>query len=1560
MKTNYRRRRFQISFPFSRKLLPLLVLLVSHALWCGSAAQLKEARVTQVIKDVKLLPKTAEPRPASVSDPVREGTAVRTGVESRAELIFTDQTLARLGSNTIFSFDQGTRNLELGGGAMLLRVPKNAGGAQINTAAITAAITGTTMLLEYHPDAYCKFVMLEGVARIFRNKRAGESVLLHAGQMLIVNPNGEGLPDPVDVDLKRLMETSLLINGFGPLPSGDLIARASSAQLAQKSDGTLVETNLVIFGSGTAVSLLDPTNSDVLDQANANETRRPGESPSPTTTPTATPTVTPTITPTPTPTMSPTPTASPTPEKFGTPPVIASSTPYEIKSGTVIETDPTITTNGRTDPGTIYRGPEIDGPASLWYFGSTSAFDQLIGFDSDEASQLTPIAAFKFDALQLTGDPTIVIGEGGPTNLALISVGDLTSGPPGGTLTFANLNFLFLATQNGSITLTSDLAFQDIPALFVYARGADSNLLFDATVTGSSLLALIAEGDIQVTDSLVVNLTKAGLFAEDGIVSLYSGQNIEVGGDLTLSVDNTDQVLLANGGNIAVGSGGDAMIGGALGLSILNNGGGQIGLGGNIYVTIGGDFTAASVNALINNRDGGSIDTGGSIFFSSNALTTTGDFSLIVSTRDDGGGGGTIGSDSMINLDLASASIGGLLTVGRGMSSPGSLGGALSVINVAGDLTASGGIDFNTQNGGLNPNDVVTNGGAIETDVLLSLTAGSLTSGDFLNTLIVNLNGGSIGGSATIGFGVSGDITVTTDALWQIINTSSFGLPVSVIGSEASLAVTAANLTAGSIFSQINNTAGSEIGDNATLSFALTGAIASVGDATFRIVNFDNGAGNGGGSIGGDATVSLDAQSLSAATLLVRINNLGGTIGGDAIVDVNLGDALITTGNATFDIFQDSTLIDGSVGGTSSVTVNAASLAIGGSLIARVTDLTTPVEIDNVNIGTTGDITVGNQILVDGNVTAGGNISATNGIVMTGGSLIAGGDITSTAGAITMALSSDSQIGNISAGGDILAAGAINVFYFDTSITAGGSITAFDLGAVTITAGGSITVGDAAGSAHSIFTNTLAAGSTISLINVGTIHSITLTASGGIGYTPDPFTLSAISISGAGPTLADLSFNGEAPDPTLGNNNPGNGGLVTLNLTGDGLTIGSSGDIASINASGGDFATNSTAGGSGGTVNIIATGDITLADGDIIATTGAFPSFTSSTLGNGGTVNLTTAGKITVGSTIQVSSIDDESTPIRQSASGGNISLTSSAATGLAIDIGNTAQLLSLLDASAPGPGGQISILATGASSEADVKGTLLVDRGTIDIRHTGANGEIYLGGSLDNLFTNADVLKVGALGANGVLRIGSGTLSADTTLKLYAPGSNGQIEFIANVILGGFSAKIIAAETVTIFDGVVVTIGGQTPADVYTGFFSVESPKANYTGFGGNGSTTGTFAGAGANDPQPIENAPPFDDAPFVPKTVANGSSSGGEGTTTVVNGRSGKKIPVITVGNTGDLLALLDGAAAGPDGKITLPVTKNPGGNSPRLSPADRLPQDRTALQVRNAGAVSERHLP
>ena len=200
---------------------------------------------------------------------------------------------------------------------------------------------------------------------------------------------------------------------------------------------------------------------------------------------------------------------------------------------------------------------------------------------------------------------------------------------------------------------------------------------------------------------------------------------------------------------------------------------------------------------------------------------------------------------------------------------------------------------------------------------------------------------------------------------------------------------------------------------------------------------------------------------------------------------------------------------------------------------------------------------------------------------------------------------------------------------------------------------------------------------------------------------------------------------------------------------------------------------------------------------------------------------------------------------------------------------------------------------------------------------------------TFNNASAHADVLKVGALGTNGVLNIGGGMLSADTTLELYASGSKGQLNFVSNVTLGGNSTKILAANSVTIFNNIVVTIGGSTPAEVYTN-------NANYTGFGGNGTTTGTFAGAGANNPLPLNQAPPFGPCGPVP------SEDGG----------------TFNVNNTAELLALLDGAVVGPDGRITIPDSKSAtsrrDANQTNINRLSRLEHQLAIQRIRDRGVT------
>jgi len=212
-----------------RKILTALAALTLLASAVASAATNKEARVTQIIRDVKLLPTKEAPRPAAVNDKVAEDTGVRTGGDSRSELTFADLTITRLGANTIFSFSKAGHNTQLESGSLLLRVPKNSGGG-IRTSAVTVAVTGTTVILETARSGKSKLITLEGSARLSLVKYPRESRQLRPGQMLDVPAGATTLPMPVDINVDQVMNNHPLVTDFKPLPSRDLIAAVIQEQ----------------------------------------------------------------------------------------------------------------------------------------------------------------------------------------------------------------------------------------------------------------------------------------------------------------------------------------------------------------------------------------------------------------------------------------------------------------------------------------------------------------------------------------------------------------------------------------------------------------------------------------------------------------------------------------------------------------------------------------------------------------------------------------------------------------------------------------------------------------------------------------------------------------------------------------------------------------------------------------------------------------------------------------------------------------------------------------------------------------------------------------------------------------------------------------------------------------------------------------------------------------------------------------------------------------------------------------------------------------------------------
>ena len=238
-------------------------------------AEQKQARVTEVVRDVHLLAGQSAARAAIVSDTVHEGTAVRTGTDSRAELTFSDQTLTRLGANTVFSFGVGARTYDLGSGAILMSAPKENGTIKISTAVANCAVSGFNAILEAHSKNWNKVLILEGDGDVSLKKNPNDHRHMHSWQILIFRPDATVLPQPQEFSVCKVISAGLLITGFkNQLPSmPQLIAECDK----QKSEPP-------------GKNLVDPTNQNTIDQSvNARPENTPPPAPRPTIPPGARP-----------------------------------------------------------------------------------------------------------------------------------------------------------------------------------------------------------------------------------------------------------------------------------------------------------------------------------------------------------------------------------------------------------------------------------------------------------------------------------------------------------------------------------------------------------------------------------------------------------------------------------------------------------------------------------------------------------------------------------------------------------------------------------------------------------------------------------------------------------------------------------------------------------------------------------------------------------------------------------------------------------------------------------------------------------------------------------------------------------------------------------------------------------------------------------------------------------------------------------------------------------------------------------------------------------------------
>jgi hypothetical protein len=1334
-----------------------------------------------------------------------------------------------------------------------------------------------------------------------------------------------------------------------------------------------------------------------------------------------------------------------------------------------------------TDFGKIYRSPTDDGAFTLWAFGSTSAVDTALGIDNFFADPTHfPIAAFKFQSLSLNGNPTIDLSNGGVTKLALIGVDGITSGPPGGTLTFTGLDTLVLATVNGPINLTSDISFDGLSVLAMYARGAGSNLTLNSPISNIGTLELAAEGSIQLTNpgtmsvgefdaitgggDLVLqiggSLLLNGRVRLDAIVlpgaTVASGANLtaNVAGDYTNNSTTefsrlaiTNQGHIGTGGNIAVTIGGDLTAtgpGGGTGEfqagdfalvvqntnGLIDNGGnlnltvngnvhvnglaahvqnydatanpaGHIGTGGNIDIEVGGNLTANSyVDVFINNRAGGMIDSGGNLTFNVGGALTIGaggaDFE--VSNRYDDIGGNTspstIGSDVSLFVHAASINIAGDL-FGSGISNrggsvingnatvtwdvPGNVniqgttiqgtngggaswfvlndtppdhqfatppagtihGSATVKLNIGGDLTiagdASAAISNPRHQGFTGPI-----GGTIDSNAAVNIMAANFSVGGELDVFIDNLNnvsasggGGIIGGNAAITVNVPGTLTATGtdttsagipgDANFYIRNESLVGSAAGgFVGGDATINLQAGSIsTAGILDVEIDNFGGGSIGGNASVNVGVSGDINIVGDATFQILN------NDGGHIGGNANILVTtgaAGDLTANSILAFVNNHNvGTIDSGANITFNIGGALTTTGDAIFVI---SNLNEGNGGGTigslASVDINAASVSVGGffqTFVGANGGGSITGSASNL-VNATGNLVVQGPIAVQIEDT--GFIQINPIIFITGGHI--GGDATVTLAAQNITTSSTAT--GIP-GTDVMALEAS--IYTNGQGTIGGNAIVDVIASQDISAPGTVFFTVANGNYQGFGPGTIGGDAQINVIasnlstgalfddiynyggaSIGNDAIISLNLSNSFSATGN---VEFRILSFGGTITRNASINVSAGDisvPSLtaeiNNSSAGLiGGDATINLSTGGLSVGSAADVTIDNSNGGMIGGNAT-------INM-----------NVSGTTVAIDNSNGGMIGGNAAINVSTAN-ISVGSL--VNQINN---------TGGSIGASTEGGATINMNVSGTATVTNDATVAIYGSDGAASAAININGGNYSIGGTFL--------SYIDGNGTI----TFNNASAHADVLKAGVFGANGVLNIGGGTLSstlsADTTLQLYAPGSNGQLNFVSSVTLGGNGTKILAANSVTIFNGVVVTVSGSI-ANVYTN-------HANYAvASGGNGTTSGTFGGVGANSPQSLSSAPAFDDPPppatlstktgttsttiksptlsttssttsTTVKSTTSGTTSTKVSSTNLSSSKTTSTKPAtatINVANTSQLLSLLDGVQTSAGGKITI----------------------------------------
>lgn len=191
---------------------------------------------------------------APVGASLSVGDAFSTRSKSQSQ-VGMKRSFFRVGSDSQVRMSEGQR-IVMEKGVMLVGSEPGRGRetVEVDVPGYRMKVRGSVQIA-YYPGQYLKVTVIEGKVTVALQSLAGEFEELEPGQMLIINPSDKRLPEPVEVDLSRIISTSQLI--ASPLGSPSTKGLMDAAAGAQSGDGNLTRTPLMFSGASPEMYLVD-------------------------------------------------------------------------------------------------------------------------------------------------------------------------------------------------------------------------------------------------------------------------------------------------------------------------------------------------------------------------------------------------------------------------------------------------------------------------------------------------------------------------------------------------------------------------------------------------------------------------------------------------------------------------------------------------------------------------------------------------------------------------------------------------------------------------------------------------------------------------------------------------------------------------------------------------------------------------------------------------------------------------------------------------------------------------------------------------------------------------------------------------------------------------------------------------------------------------------------------------------------------------------------------------------------------------------------------------------